>query len=267
MLKTVTPPSTANLWDNTKNDKSKSSNGQMESKSAPKATNSNEDISACLNSANFDINPSLTKWDESSSEDESKSNPKHDQKKYSKKSKTTEFAYLLERKAFRMMRKYYKEKFEFEVDIAEYKKSLPLMTSEEFNEHVCKFIEREFGIITKLLSEKDYERTMKALKIIIWCDRYNKKEKITEGLDFELFRKVLHKYNTRNLNEFLSDASNSFLYTHFFLMNGKKSSEEQDDVKKDKFIQSMRHLMKEASSFLPSDINSIFEEIYNSINN
>ena len=138
--KTATSPSTANLWANSKNDKSKSSNGQMESKSAPKATNSNEDISACLNSVNFDINPSLTKWDESSSEDESKSSPKHDQKKYSKKSKTTEFAYLLERKAFRMMRKYYKEKFEFEVDIAEYKKSLPLMTSEEFNEHVCKFI-------------------------------------------------------------------------------------------------------------------------------
>ena len=94
MHKTLTSPSTANLWDNTKNDKRKSCNGQMESKSAPKATNSKEDISAWLNSVNFDINPSLTKWDESSSEDESKSNPKHDQKKYSTKSKTTEFAYF-----------------------------------------------------------------------------------------------------------------------------------------------------------------------------
>lgn len=267
MIKTVTSPSKAIPDEQVKLDNKISSNDHVQSLSTQRLAKINEDSSACMNSMNFDLNPSLTKCDDTNSEDDIKSVTKHDQKKYSKKSKTTEFAYLLERKAFRMMRKYYKEKFEFEVDIADYKKNLPQMTLDEFNQHVCKFIDREFGMITKLLSQKDYERMMNALKTIICCDRYKKKEKISKGLDFELFRKVLHKYNTRNLNEFLSDASNSFLYTHFFLMNGKKSSEEQDDVQKDKFIQSMRHLMKEASNYLPSHINSIFEEIYNSINN
>ena len=36
--------------------------------------------------------------------------------KAAKKAKTTEFAYLLERKAFRIMRKYYKDQFEFSID-------------------------------------------------------------------------------------------------------------------------------------------------------
>ena len=227
----------------------------------------NEDVAVWLTSLNCDNNPTLTKWDESNSEWEIKSSTIIGQKKYAKKSKTTEFSYLLERKAFRMMRKYYKEKFEFENDIDEYKKNLPLMTSNEFNTHVCKFMETEFSLITKLLSKSEYEQLRDALKTIILCDRYNKKEKISEGLNFEIFRKVLHKYNTRNLNEYLSVPSNSFLYTHFFLIYGKKSSEEQEDVQKDKFMQSMRHLMKEASKFLKSNINSLFEEIYISINN
>lgn len=144
-------------------------------------------------------------------------------KKYPRKSKTTEYAYLLERKAFRMMRRYYKEKFEFEFGSVEYKKNLPIMTTEELNSIVCKFMEQEFFMLAKILSEKDYERTRDALKTIILCDRYRKKEKISEGLNYNPLRNVLHKYNTRNLIDFLSDASNSYLYTHFFLINGSKA--------------------------------------------
>lgn len=186
-------------------------------------------------------------------------------KKYQRKSKTTEFAYLLERKAFRMMRKYYKEKFEFSVNSSEYKKNLPSMTAQELNTLICKFMEKEFSMLSRLLSEDDYERTRDALKTIILCDRYKKKERIIEGLDFSIFRNVLHKYNTRNLLEFLSDASNAYLYTHFYLISGQKSTDEQDDVQKEKLLQSMRHLMVEAANYLPSEINSIFEEIHNSL--
>ena len=185
--------------------------------------------------------------------------------KTSKKSKTTEFAYLLERKAFRMMRKYYKEKFEFEIDLADYKKRLPIMHQSELNQLVVRFMHTEFEFLSSLLTEADYARTRDALKTIILWDRYRKRESISEGLDFSPLRNVLHKYNTRNLIELISDASYSFLFTHFFLMQGKKVSEEQEDVDSDKLIQRMRHLMAEASNYLPKEINSLFEEIHSSI--
>lgn len=184
-----------------------------------------------------------------------------------KKVKTTEFAYLLERKAFRMMRKYYKEKYEFNIDLADYKKRLPTMKKHEIDALVYKFMDEEFSFLAGLLTEKDFERTKDALKTIILCDRYKKKELISEGLDFATLRNVLHKYNTRNLIELISDASYSFLFTHFFLINGKKSAEEQADVDQDKLIQRMRHLMSESSNYLPKEINSLFEEIYKSIYN
>lgn len=197
----------------------------------------------------------------------SASKPKLARKSGTRKTKTTEFAYLLERKAFRMMRKYYKEKFEFTVEDPDYKKNLPSMTAEELNTLVCKFMEKELHSFCSLLTEKDYERTRDALKTIVLCDRYRKKERISEGLDFTPLRNVLHKYNTRNLIELLSDASYSFLFTHFFLMHGQKSSEEQEDVDREKLIQRMRHLMNEASNYLPSEINALFEDIYQSIYN
>lgn len=185
-------------------------------------------------------------------------------KRSSKKSKTTEFAYLLERKAFRMMRKYYKEKFEFNLDLADYKKRLPTMKKSEIDSLIFTFMEQEFQFLSGLLSEsKDYERTKDALKTIILCDRYRKKEWISENLNFTPLRNVLHKYNTRNLIELLSDAPYSFLYTHFFIINGKQSCEEQSDVDSDKLLQRMKHLMSEASNYLPKEINTLFHDVYN----
>ncbi|CAI2373913.1 unnamed protein product [Moneuplotes crassus] len=186
--------------------------------------------------------------------------------KKSKKGKTTDFAYLLERKSFRMMRKYYKEKFEFDIEDPDYKKKLPKMSAEEINTMVSEFMQKELGqILLCLLTESDYNRIRDALKTIIFCDRHKKKEDISEGLDFVPLRNVLHKYNTRNLIEFLSDASNSFLYTHFFLKDGKKSANEQSDNDAGKLLSRMRHLMKESLNYLPSEINEIFESIYASI--
>ena len=187
-------------------------------------------------------------------------------KKKSRKRKTTDFAYLLERKSFRMMRKYYKEKFEFEIEDPEYKKKLPKMSALEINTLVSEFMNKELGsILICLLTQSDFDRIRDALKTIIFCDRYQKKEAISEGLSFVALRNVLHKYNTRNLIDFLSDASYSFLYTHFFLKEGRNAAFEQQDNDVEKLLGRMRHLMKEASNYLPSEINKIFEEIYASI--
>jgi hypothetical protein len=186
-------------------------------------------------------------------------------KKRTGKAKTTEFAYLLERKSFRMMRKYYKETFEFQVEDPDYKKKLPHMSAEELNAHVSKYLTKELGNALNMLSDSDFSRTRDGLKTIILCDRYKKKEKISEGLSFVSFRNVLHKYNTRNLIEFLSDASFSLLFTHFFLKNGKQATQEQNEVNGDKLIGRMRHLMKEASGYLPSSLNNYFEGVYSSV--
>lgn len=187
-------------------------------------------------------------------------------KKSKKDRKTTDFAYLLERKSFRMMRKYYKEKFEFDIEDPEYKKKLPKMSTQEINDMVSDFMQKELGsYLISLLTDNDAGRIRDALKTIIFCDRHRKKEDISEGLDFVPLRNVLHKYNTRNLIDFLSDASYSFVYTHFFLKDGKKAATEQSDNDSEKLLSRMRHLMKEASNYLPSEINEIFEGIYTSI--
>ena len=85
-----------------------------------------------------------------------------------KKGKTTEFAYLLERKSFRMMRKYYKEKFEDEIEDSEYKKKLPTMSCEDINILVNRFLDQEVGSLISFLTSNDYERTRDALKTIIF---------------------------------------------------------------------------------------------------
>ena len=59
-----------------------------------------------------------------------------------------------------------------------------------------------------------------SMKTLILCDRYNKGESIVKGLDFDPIRNVLNKYNTKNLNIFMSNVSNSFLYLHFFKKSG-----------------------------------------------
>jgi hypothetical protein len=154
-----------------------------------------------------------------------------------------------------MMRKYYKEKFEFNIDLADYKKRLPTMPQSEIDGLVYTFMENEFSFLSNIVSQNDYNRTRDALKTIILCDRYRKHEQISDGLDYNPLRNVLHKYNTRNLIEFISDASYAFLYIHFFIVNGQTAAEEQDDVSVDKLIQRMEHLQNEASNYLPNEFS------------
>jgi hypothetical protein len=139
------------------------------------------------------------------------------------------------------------------------------MTGDEINSYVIKFMKQELGSILRIVSESDIARIRDGLKTIIFCDRYKKSEQITEGLNFVPLRNVLHKYNTKNMSKFLSDPSFAFLYTHFFLKHGKKATEEQQEVDKEKLIFSMKKLMKEAFNYLPEEITSLFEKVYISI--
>jgi hypothetical protein len=172
---------------------------------------------------------------------------------------------LLERKAFRMMRKYYKERFDSWMNSKDYKKNLPSMSADEINYHVIKFMKHELGSILRIISEEDLVGIRNGLKTIIFCDRHKKIERITEGLNFSLLRNVLHRYNSTNMSNFLSHPSFAFLYTHFFLKNGKKASEEQQEVNHEKLIHSMYNLMKKTLYYLPEKTTSLFQKVYLSI--
>ena len=68
------------------------------------------------------------------------------------------------------------------------------------------------------------------MKTLILCDRYNKGEAIVAGLKFDDIRNVLNKYNTKNLNVYMSNIANSFLYLHFYMKYAYKSCKDQTDV-------------------------------------
>ena len=136
--------------------------------------------------------------------------------------KTTEFRYLLERKALRMMRRYYKEKFE---GMFQYKNRMKEMTAGELTDMMAQFLGAELKPFPRgLLSPGQIVSLNESLKVVILCDRYNKGEAVVAQLDLSLIRNVLNRYNTENMNSFLSIMANSFLFVHFYLVSGRESS-------------------------------------------
>jgi len=142
----------------------------------------------------------------------------------SRSKKTTEFKYLLERKALRIMRRYYKESFE---KMYKYKQRMREMTEVELENMISSFAKQELVSLESPLSPGLLNQVYHSLKIIILCDRYNKGEYVLKNLDFTLIRNVLNRYNTKNLTAFLSIAANSFLFIHFYNQFGDKSSKLQ----------------------------------------
>ena len=133
--------------------------------------------------------------------------------------KTTEFKYLLERKALRIMRRYYKEQFE---KMFKYKNKMKEITRQEFMQMVRQFARVEFNPFPHAdqLTEGKWEDIYLNLAVVILCDRYNKPEPVVKEFDFTLIRNVLNKYNTKNLTSFMRPLGNAFLYAHFFLSKG-----------------------------------------------
>ena len=105
-----------------------------------------------------------------------------------KQKKLTEFAYLLQRKGFRLMRKYYKDKFENFAEEFEFKVRSKFMTLSEINSIMMKFIHAEMKDSYSSLLESELDLLINSAKCLILSDRSHKKEKINEGLDFSVVK-------------------------------------------------------------------------------
>lgn len=183
------------------------------------------------------------------------------------KKKLTEFGYLLQRKGFRLMRKYYKEKFDTFAERFNYKKRVKVITPNEINHIIMDFLQTEFSTILPIINEDEVIELMNSLKLIILSDRSNKKEPMISGMDFSVVRNVFGKYTQKNMKLFMHDASNCFLYTHFYLINGRSACYEQTDVDQDNFNDQMRKLMFEAFKNLIPTVKPLYERLYNNYAN
>ena len=119
-----------------------------------------------------------------------------------KKHKTTEYYYLLERKSIRMMRRYFKESFEDFSKKYKYKQNLKKLERPTIDRYFREYVYFEFSRNKIAIEVIGVENILEALETIILCDRYNKSEKVTEGLNFDEIRNLLNKYNSKNLKEF-----------------------------------------------------------------
>lgn len=137
------------------------------------------------------------------------------------KKKLTEFGYLLQRKGFRLLRKYYKDKFEDFAALFDYKKRAKSITPNEISHIILKFIEHEFAAIIPMLTRNELTELQDCLKKIVLSDRSNKKEPMIAGIDFTVVRNLFGKYTGKNMKIFMKNPANSFLYTHFYLINGR----------------------------------------------
>mmetsp|Transcript_6954 Transcript_6954/g.6128 ORF Transcript_6954/g.6128 Transcript_6954/m.6128 type:complete len:246 (-) Transcript_6954:108-845(-) len=177
------------------------------------------------------------------------------------KRKLTEFGYLLQRKGFRLMRKYYKEKFEEFAKRFNYKKRVKVLSPQEINEIITAFAEMEFGSILPIFEEREFEELVKNLKTIILSDRSNKKEAMTQDIDFSIFKNLCAKYTNKKMKLFMQESTNSFLYTHFYLINGRLTCYEQKDVNQENFNTQMKKLVLESCQYLSSSVKPVYERL------
>jgi hypothetical protein len=180
----------------------------------------------------------------------------------SSKKKLTEFGYLLQRKGFRLMRKYYKEKFEDFGQAFDYKKRVKSITPNEMSHIMMKFIEHEFSKILPILARSELTSLLESLKQVIFSDRSNKKEPLTRGIDFGVVRNLFGKYTQKNMKVFMSESANSFLYTHFYLINGRYECYKQSDVDQSNLNDQMKKLMLTAFKGLFLTVKPIYETLY-----
>mmetsp|Transcript_14111 Transcript_14111/g.15788 ORF Transcript_14111/g.15788 Transcript_14111/m.15788 type:complete len:234 (+) Transcript_14111:1701-2402(+) len=178
------------------------------------------------------------------------------QDKKRKKHKTTEYYYLLERKALRMMRRYYKEAFESYASKYKYKQNLKRLEKPVAEKYFYEYIEVEFARNQDTLGLIGKDTMVLALETIILCDRYNKNERVTEGLNFDQIRNLLNKYNSKNLKEFFKNIAHAFLFSHYFRLSSDVDVKSQKHVDQEKLGKQMESLFKKSLLALPDSINS-----------
>ena len=123
-----------------------------------------------------------------------------------KQKKLTEFAYLLQRKGFRLMRKYYKDKFENFAEEYEFKAKAKLMTLSEINVIMINFIHTEFSNSHSLLSEDEFNLLLHAAKCLIFSDRSHKKRANSARMRFFYCEITFLQSTQRNRKSFLSQT-------------------------------------------------------------
>lgn len=179
-------------------------------------------------------------------------------KSHKNKDKTTEYHYLLERKAIRMMRRYYKETFETYANQYKFKQKMKSITSKLSSKYFLEYVELEF---------KDYPNTMKYLQpdyisekiqeLILW-DRYKKGEDLTKGLYFDEIRQLLTKFNHKFMAQFLKNEVHSLLFVHYFKMKSMYDAEMQNHVDQEKLAKQMEKMYgvcrKNLSNMLPTGL-------------
>lgn len=180
------------------------------------------------------------------------------------KKKLTEFGYLLQRKGFRLMRKYYKEKFEEFAKAFNYKKRVKVISPGEVNQILTQYIHSEFGTVLPVLSNSELNELLINLKCIVLSDRSNKKEPMIEGTDFTMVKNLFGKYTQKTMKAFMKDGANCFLYTHFYLIYGRSECYKQNDVDQVNFNEQMKKLMLEAFRNLFTSIKPLYYELYDS---
>lgn len=173
-----------------------------------------------------------------------------------KKSKTTEYYYLLERKALRMMRRYYKETFEKFAGKYKYKQNLKKLERATVDQYFREYVVIEFQRNKSTMDLIGSAQLVDSLEKIILCDRYNKNEKVTEGLDFDEVRNLLNKYNSKNLNSFFETSAHAFLYAHYYRLSAGSDATSQKHVDQEKLIKQMESLFDRSVKFLPDSIKS-----------
>jgi hypothetical protein len=173
-----------------------------------------------------------------------------------KKHKTTEYFYLLERKALRMMRRYYKEAFELYANKYKYKQNLKRISRSLADQYFREYVDIEFERNKDTLKSIGKENMVTALQTIILCDRYNKNEQVTEGLDFDQIRNLLNKYNSKNLKDFFKNTSHAFLFSHYHRLRSEVDVRDQGHVDQEKLGKQMESLFTKSLTALPESIKA-----------
>jgi len=68
----------------------------------------------------------------------------------------------------------------------------------------------------------------------VLCDRYNKAEPVIKGLDFQVLRMVLQKYNNFSRDEFMNNFGYALLFNFFFKEGAYNMLQSQKDVEEGK---------------------------------
>lgn len=109
---------------------------------------------------------------------------------------------------------------------------------------VQNYIMSEFKNYPELQDATWFENLEKSLSSLVFCNRYNKNEKATKGIDFMQVKDLLGKYNSKRLSEYFSNSVNWLLYSHYFTNSSKKDVKSQNDVNKEKLAKQMEMLFE-----------------------